>query len=181
MGKARNNFFSPKRGGTFRPSLQFRFIGAFPFVQQTEDAEALSEFQFGSKLLDGFLPLFDFLLIFQMSPHPVGQPGFPQAGACAVDVLEQRVRAEYIQIERVEMGGVDKLFSAIESGSVVVEGCQFLFVDFHFLFQIIFPVEQAVVVFDEQQEGQEGDEDDAGRYLPAFGPKINHSRYSADE
>ena len=77
---------------------QFCFIGGFSFVQQAEDTEALTEFQFRSQFTDGFLSADDFFLSLEMFPQPVGEAVFPGLCAGTVDVLEKGMRTENIQI-----------------------------------------------------------------------------------
>ena len=126
---------------------QFCFIGGFSFVQQAEDTEALTEFQFRSQFTDGFLSADDFFLSLEMFPQPVGEAVFPGLCAGTVDVLEKGMRTENIQIIGVEMGGVDVCFAVIERRRIVIQSGEFLLVDFHLLFQIVLAMEQPVVVF----------------------------------
>ena len=113
---------------------QFCFIGGFSFVQQAEDTEALTEFQFRSQFTDGFLSADDFFLSLEMFPQPVGEAVFPGLCAGTVDVLEKGMRTENIQIIGVEMGGVDVCFAVIERRRIVIQSGEFLLVDLHLLF-----------------------------------------------
>ena len=126
---------------------QFCFIGGFSFVQQAEDTEALTEFQFRSQFADGFLAADDFFLSLEMFSQPVGEAVFPGLCAGTVDVLEKGMRTENIQIIGVEMGGVDVCFAVIERRRIVIQSGEFLLVDFHLLFQIVLATKQPVVVF----------------------------------
>lgn len=112
---------------------QFCFIGGFSFVQQAEDTEALTEFQFWSQFTDGFLSADDFFLSLEMFPQPVGEAVFPGLCAGTVDVLEKGMRTENIQIIGVEMGGVDVCFAVIVRRRIVIQSGEFLLVDFYLL------------------------------------------------
>ena len=82
---------------------QFCFIGGFSFVQQAEDTEALTEFQFRSQFTDGFLSADDFFLSLEMFPQPVGEAVFPGLCAGTVDVLENAAYPSGLCAERTTL------------------------------------------------------------------------------
>ena len=133
-------------------------------MQQAEDTEPLAEFQFGSKFAYGSLALQYILLLCKMLSQPVGQQASSRFGTGTVDILEQRMRAEYVQVVSIQMCRVCKFLAAVEAGCVIVQRSQLLPVDLCLLFQIIFAVKQAVVVFYQENERQQGDKCNARQH-----------------
>ena len=170
-----------KYPGTCRPCFQLGFIGCLAFMQQAEDTEPLAEFQFGSKFAYGSLALQYILFLCKMLPQPVGQQASSRFGTGTVDVLEQRMRTEYIQVVSIQMCRVCKFLAAVEAGCVIVQRSQLLPVDLCLLFQIIFAVKQAVVVFYQENERQQGDKCNARQHCPTFRPEIDNPRNSCHE
>lgn len=78
------------------------------------------------------------------------------------------MRAEYVQVVSIQMCRVCKFLAAVEAGCVIVQRSQFLPVDLCLLFQIIFAVKQAVVVFYQENERQQGDKCNARSALTNF-------------
>ena len=143
-----------EEGGADGPGLQFGFVGALPFVQQAQDAEALAEVGEGGQFLHGGLPGFYLFLVLQVLAQPGGQPGSSGLRAGAVEAGEERARPIDIEVEGVEMRRVDVFLAVIEGGGIQVQRGQFLPVDFGLLLQIVLAAEQAVVVLDEGEERQ---------------------------
>ena len=170
-----------KYAGTCRPCFQLGFVGRLALMQQAEDAETLAEFQCGSQLADGCLPFLYLFFLFEMSPQPVGQQTFSRFGASAVDVLKQRMRTEYVQVVGIQMRRVGKLLAAVEAGCVIVQCGQFLPVDLYLFLQIVFAVEQTVMVFYQQDKRQKGDKRNPCQYRPAFRPETDKSCHSRDK
>ena len=94
----------------------------------------LAEFQFGSKFAYGSLALQYILFLCKMLPQPVGQQASSRFGTGTVDVLEQRMRTEYIQVVSIQMCRVCKFLAAVEAGCVIVQRSQLLPVDLCLLF-----------------------------------------------
>ena len=74
----------------------------------------LAERRLGRQLLHGLLPAEDGFLLVQMADHPPGQLFTSEAGARAVDVLEERAGAEDVEVVRIGMGRVGKLLAVVE-------------------------------------------------------------------
>ena len=65
----------------------------------------------------------------------------------------------------------------VEGGVVAVEGGQLLFVHLLFLLQVVFAVEQSVVVCHQRQEGHECHGSHGGQHRPTFGTQHDEARH----
>ena len=123
-------------------------------MQQAQDAEALAEVGQGGQLPYGGLSVFYLRLVLQVLSQPGGQPCSSGLGAGAVEALEEGVRTVDVEVESVEVARMDVFRPVVEGRGVQCQRGQFLPVDFGLFLQVIFAVEQAVMVLDEGEERQ---------------------------
>ena len=91
------------------------------------------------------------------------------------------MRTEYVQVVGIQMRRVGKLLAAVEAGCVIVQCGQFLPVDLYLFLQIVFAVEQTVMVFYQQDKRQKGDKRNPCQYRPVFRPETDKSCHSRDK
>lgn len=133
--------------------------------------------QFADSLLPGFYLAF----VRQLLPQPGGQPVFAQAGAGAVEALEQGTWAEDVEVEGIEVFGVDELRTVIKGRRVIADGCQFLFVYLLLFLGIVLLAEQPIVAFHQCQERHEGHCGDGCQYRPALGTEYDEACHAGHE
>ena len=82
----------------------------------------LAIFQIGGEFPDGFLAVVNSFFILQMCIEPICEMLLADRGCGAVDILEKRVFAKYIQIKSEEVRRVNEFFSIVKIGKIILYG-----------------------------------------------------------